>query len=424
MSGSSVFNITVCIIGILILAIHSVDLIIKKNKRKDEITLLAFVLFTAFHFALYLTFSVIKLHYTASAMVIAFYTAFYIMNNLEVFFLFRYAHSYMEIAPKTAKLLSVIDLTGLAVFVALDVLNIFTGMFFTASGGVYHRSRMMILSQGYQFVMLVTVFLVAVSDPKLTRREKAAFGIYCFLPLVAILFQNLYRGYAIAYASIIIAIEILFLFLNVQKNIALAKEEEENKEAQIRIMLSQIQPHFVYNALSSISTLISIDAEKAQAALDNFTEYLRHNFSALTNAKLIPFADELKHIKTYVALGKMRFGDRLDVTYDIQTTDFCVPPLSVQPLVENAIKHGIMKKLEGGHITVKAYKNGDVYAVQVVDDGVGFSMEDVDFAANGHFGIKNIRYRVEKTCGGEVNIKSEKDKGTCVTVLFPQGGRV
>ena len=424
MSENVVFNITVCIIGILILAIHCVNILLKKKRRNDETALLQFVLFTAVHFAIYLTFSLIKLHYTGDAFILGFYTAFYIMNNLEAFFLFRYACKYMKIEGKKAKALSAFSLVLLSVFVALDILNIFTGMFFTASGGAYHRSKMMILSQGYHFLMLAAVFLVAVTDKKLTAREKTAFGIYCFLPLIAILLQDHYKGYAIAYASIILAIEILFLFLNVQKNIVLEQEEEKNREAQLRIMLSQIQPHFVYNVLSSISTLIPIDAEKAQTALDHFTEFLRHNLSALTETRLIPFEDELKHVKSFVALEKLRFGNRVDAVYDIQTTDFYVPPLSIQPIVENAIKHGILKKLEGGRLVLTTRQTEDAYVVEVLDDGVGFRMEDVDFDANRHFGINNIKYRVEKIYGGEMTVRSEPGKGTHVTVLFHREGSV
>lgn len=421
MSGNSIFNITVCIMGIFILAIHSVNLWAKKNRRRDEETLLQFFLFTIVHFATYLAFTLIKTRRTGDAFIIAFYTAFYIMNNLEVFFLFRYARSYIEIEPKKAKVLTVANLLLLAVFVALDILNIFTGIFFTASGGVYLRSKTMILSQGYQFVTFAVIFIVAVTSDKLTAREKTAFGFYCFLPLIAILLQNAFKGYAIAYASIVLAIEILFLFLSAQKNILIAKEEEKNKEAQIRIMLSQIQPHFIYNSLSSISTLISIDPEKAQAALDTFTEYLRHNIASLTETRLIPFEDELKHIESYVALEKMRFGDRVRVVYEIQAKDFYVPPLSVQPLVENAIKHGILKKLEGGELTIRSFEDADAFIVEVRDDGVGFRMEDVVFSGNKHFGLNNIRYRIEKICGGEMTVSSAPDEGACVTLRFHKG---
>ena len=424
MSNNSVFNATVCIIGIIILLIHTVNIIIKKDKRKDEVVLMDFFLFTILHFATYLAFTLIKTNYTSNTFIIGFYTSFYIMNNIEALLLFRYAKNYIRIEPKKKKVLSILNNCTFAVFVFLDIVNIFTGIFFTAKDGVYMRSDTMIISQGYQFVMFATVFVVAITNDKLIRREKGAFAAYCFLPFIAIILQNIFKGYAIAYASIIIAIEVLIMFLNVQKNIVIAEEKEKNKEAQIKMMLSQIQPHFIYNSLSSISTLITIDHEKAQSALDSFTEYLRCNLSSLTETKLIPFEDELKHIQSYVALERMRFGERVKVDYDIQTTDFYVPPLSVQPIVENAIKHGILKRIEGGSITLKAYKNDDSYIVEVIDNGVGFSAQDIDSTENTHIGISNIKFRVENVCGGNVLIKSEPKKGTCVTIIFPNEVKV
>ena len=418
MDKNSIFNATVCIMGILILTIHIVNLIVKKEKRKDEKTLLDFFVFTVVHFVTYLVFTLVKVNFTSNAYIIAFYTVFYICNNLEVLMLYRYTDRYIELSHKTKKVLSVVNLSLFSVFVILDLINVFTGIFFTAENGVYLRSKTMIVSQGYQFVMFVVVFLATITRKKLNVREKTAFALYCFLPLVAIILQNVFKGYAIAYASIIVSIEVLFFFVNVQKNIDLTKEEERNKEAQIRIMLSQIQPHFIYNSLSSISTLISIDPEKAQTALDDFTEYLRRNLSSLTKTNSIPFEDELRHVKTYVSLERMRFGDRINLIFDIQTTDFHVPALSIQPLVENAIKHGILKKLEGGTVTVKTYETTEEFVVEVIDDGVGFRMGNVDFASNDHLGINNVKYRIEKVGDGTMTIHSEEGKGTCVKVAF------
>lgn len=417
MSNNTVFNITVCIFGILILTIHIVNLLVKKNKRKDEKSLLDFFIFTAVHFVTYLTFTFIKTVYISNAYITAFYTVFYIMNNIEVFMLYKYIKSYGAIANNVKKAVSVINWVLFGLFIALDIVNVFTEIFFTAQNGVYLRSKTMILSQGYQLVMFILVIIVTAINKKLNVREKTAFALYCCLPFAAIVFQNIFKGYAIAYASIIIAIEVLFFFVNVQKNITLAQEEEKNKEAQIKIMLSQIQPHFIYNALSSISTLITLDPQKAQTALDDFTEYLRHNLSSLTETRFIPFEDELKHIKTYVSLEKMRFGNRINVEYDIKVADFNVPPLSVQPIVENAIKHGILKKIEGGKVTVKTFETYQEYVVEIIDDGVGFNIEEIDFEGNSHIGLKNILFRIKK-CNGNMVINSEKGKGTAVTVSF------
>ena len=420
MSSKGVFNAVVCAIGILIFFIHVIGLVIKKDKRRDEKILLSFFLFMIILFTTYLSFDFIREGLKSNVFIITFYTVFYIMNNIAVFIFLNYAKSYISIEPKMEKMLSILNYSAFFVFILLDIINIFTGIFFTAVNGEYVRSSMMILSQGYQFIMFITIFIVVITNDKLKQREKTAFCIYCFLPLAAIILQNIFKGYAIAYASIIIAIEVLYLFVNVQKSIVVAEEKERNRELQIKIMLSQIHPHFIYNSLSSISTLITIDAEKARAAIDNFTEYLRCNLSSLTETKLIPFEDELKHIEAYVACEKMRFGERVNVAYDIKKSDFNVPPLSIQPIVENGIKHGILKKLEGGNVMIKTYENADSNVVEIIDDGVGFNMADIELNENLSIGINNVRYRVENICGGSLEMKSEVGKGSHIKVTFPK----
>lgn len=377
-----------------------------------------FFIFTIVHFATYLAFTLLKDSHKVNEFVIAFYTIFYIMNNVEVLLLFWYARNYIKIDSQSGKVLSILNRSLFGLFVLLDIINIFTGIFFTAENGVYQRSKTMIISQGYQAIMFALIIVMAVTNKKLCVREKVAFCAYCLLPLVAIELQNIYKGYAIAYASIIVAIEILFLFLSVQNSIDLAKEEQKNKDAQVKLMLSQIQPHFMYNSLSAISTLITIDPNKAQEALDNFTAYLRANLSSISETRLIPFEDELKHIKTYIALEKMRFNDRINIIYDIQAQNFSVPPLTIQPLVENAIKHGILKKLEGGTIQIKTREVSEANIVEIIDDGVGFNMEDVDFKSNIHFGMNNIKYRLNTMCSADVVVESEIGKGTKIRVVF------
>ena len=422
MEPNTVFNATVCLIGVLILSVHLISVAVKKDKRKDEKYLFYFFLFTIIHFAAYLVFTFIKPVYTDDTFVIAFYTSFYIMNNIEVLLLYRYMSSYVDVPERTDAVISAVNVSLFLIYFLLDIANIFTGLFFTSVDGVYTRSPHMILSQGYQFIMFIIIAAVALSNRKLHVREKIAFSVYCGLPFVGIVFQNIFRGYAIAYASIIIAIEGLFVFLNIEKSIRLSKQEQENKESQIRIMISPIQPHFIYNSLSSISTMILIDPEKAQTALDHFTEYLRHNLQSLTEHDLIPFRNELQHIKTYVELEKLRFEDRIRVVYDTQALDFRIPPLSIQPLVENSIKHGILKKLEGGTVTVRSYETARAYVVEISDDGIGFDPGTVGKQDSSHVGLNNIGFRIRKMCDGDMRIESAPDRGTHVTVTFSKEG--
>lgn len=418
MDNKSIFNVTVCLIGAIILMVHTLNLALKKEKRKDEKCLLAFFIFTVLHFLTYATFSFVRTKYSSNAFITTFYTIFYIMNNTEVLLLFFYTMRYVEIAPEKKKKLYILNAVLFSAIVISDLINLFTGMYFYAENGVYHRSATMMFSQTYQFVIFITIICLALTNKKLNFREKTAFILYCALPFFAIILQNIFKGYAIAYASIVISIEILFLFLNIAKNDELSKIQEKNKEAQIKIMMSQIRPHFMYNTLSSISTLIPMDPEKAQRSLDAFTEYLRRNLSSLTDTRLIPFEDELKHIDTYLSLEKMRFGDRINAIYNVYNTDFRVPALSIQPIVENSVKHGILKKIEGGTIRINVYQRGMSHVVEIIDDGVGFDTDDVSLKNYEHVGLKNIKYRLETMCNGEMQIESELGKGTKVAVIF------
>ena len=418
MDSKTTFNATVCIVGIAFLLIHTVNLLLKKDRRKDENNLLLFIVFTIVHFTTYLTFTFIKINYTSNPLIISFYTVFFIMNNIEVLLLFNYTISYISLKKKSKDLVMIINLACFAIFIILDIINIFTHMFFYAEDGVYMRSKMMIISQGYQFIAFSHVFFITVFNNRIKLTEKVAFAVYCLLPIVAIIIQNLMPGYAIAYLSIVIAIEILFLFVNVKKNIELINEAKKTKEAEVKLMVSQIQPHFIYNTLSTISTLIKIDPEKAQEGLDAFTEYLRTNLTSISDTGLTGFENELRHIQTYLSLEKMRFDERLNINYDIQVKGFLVPPLSIQPLVENAVKHGVLKRIEGGTVTLRTYEKDDAYYVEIIDDGVGFDLNDPSYKGREHVGLNNVKYRLSTMCRGELTIDSVLDKGTTMVVKF------
>lgn len=418
MDPKSTFNATICIIGIALLIIHVVNIFLKKDKRKDEKNLLMFFIFTAVHFATYLTFTIIKMNYTSDPLIVGFYTSFYVMNNIEVLLLFAYTVSYVTMKKKTKDILTIVIIVSFTIYIVLDIINIFNHMFFYPEGGTYQRTKYMMFSQGYQFIAFAIVFIITVFNKRLNPTEKIAFSLYCLLPFVAIILQNAFQGYAIAYLSIVVSIEILFLFVNVKKNIQLAQEAKKTKEAEIKIMMSQIQPHFVYNTLASISTLIPIDPKKAQKALDKFTTYLRTNLSSLTETGLVLFDNELKHIQTYLSLEQMRFNERLNIIYDIRVKDFLVPALSIQPLVENAVKHGILKNVEGGTVTIATKETDNAYLIIIKDDGVGFDVDKLKNSDNVHIGLNNVKYRISSMCRGDMDIYSEKGKGTTVTVTI------
>jgi len=200
-----------------------------------------------------------------------------------------------------------------------------------------------------------------------------------------------------------------------------ANQRLELADMKTKTMLSQVKPHFIYNTLSSIAMLCTHEPEKAKELTLDFSDYLRNNLDIIgkEGLSICSFEDELEHIKTYLAIESVRFGDRLKVEYDIRETNFCVPALSVQPIVENAVKHGICNKKGGGTVTISTDKTDDGYVISVKDDGVGFDREKALSDGKVHIGIENIEKRIAMF-GGTLNIESEIGIGTTVTVLIKE----
>ena len=240
------------------------------------------------------------------------------------------------------------------------------------------------------------------------------------------------------------------LLVHIYKSYHHVEEREELQgklhDSQMELMMGQIQPHFIFNTLSSIRTLVKVDPDTAYSMIYDFSNYLRANVDNVTNLDGIKFASEVEHITSYVNIEKVRFGDRLHVEFDIRSSEFMVPPLSIQPLVENAIKHGVMKNVKGGTVWLRSYVEGDYNVVEVEDNGVGFTSERlaeirlsltdddgygnsaenefVNLTGNGSenhrsSGMRNIYLRLRELSDADFFIESEEGKGTKVTVKFP-----
>ena len=199
------------------------------------------------------------------------------------------------------------------------------------------------------------------------------------------------------------------------------RAEKELYEAKVAVMTSQIQPHFMYNALTSIAMMCQIDPETAQEATVTFAKYLRGNMDSLKQTKPVPFETELEHLKKYLYIEKLRFGKKLNVEYDIKATDFNIPMLSVQPLVENAVKHGVGMKKKGGTVTISTRETDSAFEVIISDNGVGFdtSAPKADDGRS-HVGMENTRSRLKQMCGGEITIQSTVGEGTTATITLPK----
>ena len=198
------------------------------------------------------------------------------------------------------------------------------------------------------------------------------------------------------------------------------KLERELEDSRIAIMLSQMQPHFIHNILNVIYYLCGKDSVAAQGAISKFSDHLRNNLEALAQKELITFRKELDHIHTYLELEQIRFGEELSVVYDIEEDSFLLPVLSIQPLVENAVKHGIAKKRGGGIVTISSRQTANAYRITVTDTGMGFNVDRYMEDGKVHVGLMSVRQRLANRMHATVEIASVPGNGTTVTVTIPK----
>ena len=237
-------------------------------------------------------------------------------------------------------------------------------------------------------------------------------------------------GLASQYIFVIFFVAAMVAVLKVIPNsintLAKTKELETEKillnaqlaESRVATMISQIRPHFIYNTLGSIEQLCEIDPEKAGELVHNFAKYLRGNFGELDNPRPILMSQEMEHVQYYMSIESVRFPD-MTFSFEMESNDFHIPALTVQPIVENAIKHGLMKLPKGGTIRVVAYETNTHFCVSVEDDGVGFDTREL-MDDRKHVGIRNIRGRLKAMVNGSLEIESAEGVGTKVLITIPK----
>ena len=224
-------------------------------------------------------------------------------------------------------------------------------------------------------------------------------------------------SHLVDYITIMSVIATVFYYLWLHLQFVYRHEKDLMAQQKIQLALSQIKPHFIYNTLNAIQDIEGMP-DNARDAIIDFSKYLRENLDFLTESNLIPFSKELEHVKKYVNLEKLRFEDKINVEFNVEETEFLIPSLSLQMIVENAIKHGITKKYEGGTVKITSYKKNDRIFIVVEDDGVGFDVNKV--ISGNHLGFKNSRERLRHFVDGDLIIESEIDRGTKVTIIIPE----
>jgi len=195
--------------------------------------------------------------------------------------------------------------------------------------------------------------------------------------------------------------------------------KSELTQKEVDLMVSQIQPHFLFNALNSIKSLCVEDPEKAEQAVGHFAKYMRLNLDTLKENAPVPLSVELECVRNYLFLEQVRVGDRLKIVYEIEDDAVKLPALTIQQLAENAVRHGITKKREGGTLVIRAEEIGDEHVITVSDDGIGFDPSVKKNDGRSHVGMENVEQRLKRMVNGTLSVTSEVGKGTIATIRIP-----
>lgn len=311
----------------------------------------------------------------------------------------------------------------------LLVIAQFNGMYYTIDAeNFYHRASLYWLSLllGAASTMIDAALVIRYRE-RLASGGKFALGFYIILPALALFFQYFVYGIYILLLADTMALVVMFLIMLFGQTkryygnrLELVKTRLELVESRTAVMLSQIHPHFLFNSLTAISELCESAPGEAQKAVDEFAGYLRGNMDSLSQKGCIPFDEELRHTGLYLSLEKYRFQNRLQVEYNLLEKDFLIPMLTLQPIVENAVNHGITKRKEGGTIKISTFSDKTDYIITVFDNGVGFDPDAPPADNKAHVGLDNVRMRLLHMRGGVITVESSPGCGTQVTMRLPK----
>ncbi len=282
------------------------------------------------------------------------------------------------------------------------------------------------------FMGITAVVFIVLLSREIRSSRQALLSMIMWTPMIMALILDIFNQfisfsslhfftYGLAVTMIAQIVRTVFdLCRKYLESIHYQQMQKELYEAKVQVMVSQIRPHFMYNALSSIAMLCKIKPETAYEATIKFSDYLRGNMDSLKQTAPVPFKKELEHLEKYLYIEKLRFGKKLSIEYDIQEDNFEIPLLSVQPLVENAVKHGVGMKDDGGTVTIASRETDDSFEVIVSDDGVGFDVNEVKDDGRSHVGMENTKRRLKDMCNAEVVITSTVGEGTTAKIIIPK----
>ena len=325
------------------------------------------------------------------------------------------------------KACGIIYLVFWGIYLLLVVVNHFTGFCFTvdAEGAFVPNSPLLFVLTVLWFFIYFFLAMTAQCE----RKTKLTLASYSFFPLLGWVLIPVFPDTAFYFnifsslGIFLYLIPLYLLFFNVylESGRLFLQRERELEESRANAMMLKISPHFIANTMSSIVALCYTDAAKACELASSFAVYLRDNYADMSENAMIPFSKELEHIRNYLAVEEVRFSG-LRVEYDIRADAFLLPTLTVQPLVENAVRHGVTKRPDAsGTVKLSSFECENDYVIRIADDGVGFDITAVKTGK--HIGISNARARLKILCGGALSVTGQPGQGTVCEIRIPKGDK-
>lgn len=335
---------------------------------------------------------------------------------------------------RTSRYYNAVICSILLSYVPLLTVNSFTGFLFyvDVAGNVHYPGEIFEIILGVAVYSIYLLYVLNQCCPLHKKLSVASFAVfpllYCAFAATWYISGMTYSVLSTWYIFLLLAAYVVFFGdyiesreLLLRQKAELAEKEQKQTQLQTSLMLSQIRPHFLYNALTAIQDLCQRDPAEADRSLGLFAEYLRGNMDALGSGRIIPFSKELEHIKAYLTLEQLRFGDELKVDYDIRFQSFSLPALTVQPIVENAVRHGATMNENSGIVSIRTEESGSGAVITVTDNGPGFNPEADPSDGRTHYGLNNVRACLASTGCGEMRISSAPGRGTSVTLFIREG---
>ena len=277
------------------------------------------------------------------------------------------------------------------------------------------------------YVEVFYILLLAMYSIVYIRKKNISKGIITLFMAVSVILTQImlqldYPNQNVPPVCAMVVLTYYFYLSAIQYNETqeeLARNRLRLEQNKTNLLMAQIRPHFINSNLAVIRSLCYEEPEKAVEMIDHFSEYLRENVKQIDDHRLVPFEAEMESVDNYLYLEMQRFQDRLCIEKDLETMDFEVPPLSIQTIVENAVRHGISMTGVKGTIWIMTRKTEDETVIIVKDNGKGFDQNKVDFDGVEHVGVKNVKDRFKRLLDGNVEITSKVGEGTVVTFHIP-----